>query len=116
MQLIGEIKAVNTSDGYYNLVVVDKNGDIFNLDGVKMTPSIDRCGYLHGSINGRNCSYHRIIAECFIPNPYGSKLDDESVRYIRKSDKSSYKLAKELEVDSSTIRDVRNNKTWRHVL
>ena len=128
-----------------------------------MTPSIDRSGYLHGLINGRSQSYHRIIAECFIPNPYNkhdvnhingiktdnraenlewstrsenvvhayktglelpvigvnhhsSKLDDESVRYIRQSNKSNYRLAKELGVDPSTIRDARNKKTWRHII
>lgn len=128
-----------------------------------MTPCIDRSGYLHGLINGRSRSYHRIIAECFVPNPYNkpdvnhingiktdnrveniewctrseniihayrtglenssvgvnhhaSKLNDDAVRYIRQSSKSSYELAKELNVDSSTIRDARNNKTWRHVI
>ena len=148
---------------YEGRYLVFPDGNIFNLDGVKMSPSIDRCGYLHGLINGRNHSYHRIIAECFIPNPYNkpdvnhingiktdnrvenlewctrsenvihayktgleqtvvgvnnhnSKLDDESVRYVRQSDKSSYKLAKELGVDPSTIRDVRKMKTWRHVI
>ena len=148
---------------YENRYLVFSNGDIFNLDGVKMAPSIDRSGYLHGLINGRNQSYHRIIAECFVPNPYNkhdvnhingiktdnraenlewstrseniahayriglekpviginnhnSKLDDDLVRYIRKSDKTNYRLAKELGVDPSTIRDARNNKTWRYVI
>ena len=148
---------------YEDRYLVFSNGDIFNLDGVKMRPSIDRCGYLHGLINGRNCSYHRIIAECFVHNPYNkhdinhingiktdnraenlewftrseniihayrtglerpvigvdnhnSKLDDELVRYIRQSNKSNYRLSKELGVDPSTIRDARNNKTWRHVI
>ncbi|MGM9969864.1 MAG: HD domain-containing protein [Anaeroplasma sp.] len=31
MQLIGEIKAINTSDKVYNFVVIDKNGEVFNL-------------------------------------------------------------------------------------
>ena len=148
---------------YEDNYLVFSNGDIFNLYGVKMTPSIDRSGYLHGLINGRSQSYHRIIAECFIPNPYNkhdvnhingiktdnraenlewstrsenvihayktglerlvigvnhhsSKLDYESVRYIRQSNKSNYRLAKELGVDPSTIRDARNKKTWRHII
>ena len=42
--------------------------------------------------------------------------DDGLVRYIRQSNKSNYKLAKELGVDPSTIRDARNKKTWRHII
>ena len=148
---------------YEDNYIVFSNGDIFNLNGHKMSPAIDKNGYLHGLINRKNHSYHRIIAECFIPNPYNktdinhingiktdnraenlewctrsknvihayrsglekhvvgidnhnSKLNDELVRYIRESNKNSYELAKELGVDSSTIRDVRNNKTWRHIV
>ena len=114
-------------------------------------------------INGRSRSYHRIIAECFIPNPcnkpdvnhingiktdnraenlewctrsenvihayktglehpvigtdnHNSKLNNELVRHIRQSSKSNYELAKELKVDPSTIRDVKNMKTWRHII
>lgn len=47
---------------------------------------------------------------------HSSKLDDELVRYIRQSNKSNYRLAKELGVDPSTIRDARNKKTWRHII
>ena len=148
---------------YEDRYLVFSNGDIFNLNGTKMSPSIDRCGYLHGLINGKDRSYHRIIAECFIPNPYNkpdinhingiktdnqsenlewctrsenvihayktgleqpvvgvnhhnSKLNDGLARYIRQSNKSNYGLAKELGVDPSTIRDVRNMKTWRHIV
>lgn len=45
-----------------------------------------------------------------------NKMLYDLVNYIRKSNKSSYKLAKELKVDPSTIRDVRNNKAWRHIV
>ena len=148
---------------YEDNYLVFSNGDIFNLDGHKMSPSVNRHGYLHGLINGKNRSYHIIIAECFVPNPYNkpdinhingiktdnrsenlewctrsenmihayktglerpvigvdhhnSKLDDELVCYIRQSNKSNYRLAKELGVDPSTIRDARNKKTWRHII
>lgn len=43
---------------------------------------IDRSGYLHGLINGRNRSYHRIIAECFVPNPY-NKHDVNHINGIK---------------------------------
>ena len=49
-------------------------------------------------------------------NHHSSKLDDKLVRYIRQSNKSNYRLAKELGVDPSTIRDARNKKTWRHII
>lgn len=47
---------------------------------------------------------------------HSSKLNDGLVRYIRRSNKSNYRLAKELGVDPSTIRDARNKKTWRHII
>ena len=49
-------------------------------------------------------------------NHHSSKLNDELVRYIRQNNKSDYRVAKELGVDPSTIRDVRNKKTWRHII
>ena len=148
---------------YENKYLVFSNGDIFNFDGKKMSPHIDRCGYLHGVINGKNRSYHRIIAECFVPNPYNkpdvnhingiktdnraenlewctrsenvihayktglehrvigtnnhnSKLNEKLIRYIRQSEISNYKLAKELGVDPSTIKNVKDKKTWRDVV
>lgn len=52
----------------WNKYIVCEDGDIFTLKGTKMIPSIDHCGYLHGSINGKTISYHRIIAECFCYN------------------------------------------------
>lgn len=148
---------------YEDKYVVFSNGDIFNINGIKMSPTTDQCGYLHGLINRRNCSYHRIVAECFVPNPYrkpdvnhingiktdnradnlewcnrsenvihaykiglecrsfgvqnhNSKLNDDAVRYIRKSNKRNSDLAKEFKVDPSTIRAIRNKETWRHVV
>lgn len=48
-------------------------------------------------------------------NHHGHKLTEIDVKYIRSSTKSSYDIAKELNVDSSTIRDVRRGKIWRHL-
>ena len=46
---------------------------------------------------------------------HNHKLTDKDIRYIRNSTESSYKIAKELNMDSSTVRDIRNGRTWRHV-
>lgn len=54
---------------YEDKYLVFDNGDIFNLHGSKMCPSINRDGYLTGIINRRSQSYHRIVAICFISNP-----------------------------------------------
>ena len=67
---------------YEDQYLVFSNGDIFNFDGVKMSPKINKCGYLHGLINGKDCSYHRIIAKCFIPNPY-NKTDVNHINGIK---------------------------------
>lgn len=65
----------NLEDGviYEDNYVVFGNGDVFNIHGRKMTPKKDRCGYLHGLINGRDKQYHRMIAECFVPNPHNKE-------------------------------------------
>lgn len=44
-----------------------------------------------------------------------SKLHDSDIIYIRTSDKTPSELAKELNVDRSTIRDIIKRKTWRHI-
>ncbi len=49
--------------------VVFPSGDVLNLYGRKMTPCVNREGYLAGIINGKTTSYHRIVAMAFIPNP-----------------------------------------------
>lgn len=56
---------------YEGNYIVFSNGDVFNLNGEKMHPSINRDGYLVGLINGHFQQYHILIAKCFIPNPNG---------------------------------------------
>lgn len=53
-----------------NYVVFD-NGMIFNLHGERMRGGINKSGYRHGIVNGKNRDYHKIIADCFVPNPNG---------------------------------------------
>lgn len=67
-----EIYGLDVNDGviYENNYIVFPSGDIFNIHGIKLKPAIDRHGYLHGNVNGRNVLWHIIIATCFIPNPY----------------------------------------------
>ena len=80
------------------------NNDISNLEWVSHSSNVK-----HAYDNGLE---KKVLGE----DHNGSKLNDELVRYIRKSNKSNYGLAKELGVDPSTIRDARNKKTWRHVI
>lgn len=153
---------VDDSVVFMNRYLAFPNGMIFNLHGEEMIGCIGRDGYIHGIFNGQNYDFHRIIASCFVANPYckpevnhingiktdnrainlewctrsenirhaydigleqvisgeshhNSKLTEGDIRYIRSSTKTSYSLAEELGVDSSTIRDIRNRRTWRHV-
>lgn len=45
-----------------------------------------------------------------------SKLTDDAVRIIRKSDLSGYELAELYGVSETTIRHARIGKTWRHIV
>lgn len=64
---------LNPDDGvvYENNYVVFRNGIIFNLHGKQMIGGVDRNGYRHGIIGRRNRDYHKVVADCFIPNPEG---------------------------------------------
>lgn len=44
-----------------------------------------------------------------------AKLNNELVLYIRGSEKSAYRLAKDLLVSKGTILNVRHRKTWNHI-
>lgn len=147
---------------YENNYLVFENGMIFNLQGERMTGNVGRGGYRHGIFNGRNRDHHKVIADCFIPNPgnlrdvnhkngnkldlrvenlertthadnvihayknglmkavYGekhphAKLTEDDVRYIRSSTKTTAELAREMNLHCTTVRDIRNRKSWRHV-
>lgn len=56
---------------YENNYIAFRNGMIFNLHGERMIGGVDRSGYRHGIIGRRNRDYHKVIADCFIPNPEG---------------------------------------------
>ena len=78
---------LNPDDGvvYENNYVAFENGMIFNLHGELMKGSVNKkTGYRQGIFNGRNRDHHKVLADCFIPNPHnlrdvnhknGNKLD-----------------------------------------
>lgn len=87
-RLISEIEKyglnIDESKVFEGRYLAFRNGMIFNLYGERMVGGVDRGGYRHGLFNGRNRDHHKIIAECFIPNPNdlrdvnhknGNKLD-----------------------------------------
>ena len=78
---------LNPDDGivYENKYVVFDNGMIFNIYGEQMIGAVGKDGYRHGIIARRNRDYHKVVADCFIPNPKklrdvnhknGNKLDN----------------------------------------
>lgn len=64
---------LNPDDGviYENNYVAFENGMIFNLHGERMVGAVNRNGYRQGIFNGRNRDYHKIIANCFLPDTDG---------------------------------------------
>ena len=61
------VYALNLNDCrvYKDKYLVFKNGMIFNLHGHLMRGALDRNGYRHGLLDGKNTLYHRVIAELF---------------------------------------------------
>lgn len=60
-----ETNCAVTNENY----VVFTTGEIYNLHGVKIVGKIDKNGYREVTLNGKQCTVHRIVAEAFIPNP-----------------------------------------------
>lgn len=48
-------------------------GNIYNRFGEPILGGVDRCGYREATINGKQKTIHKIIADTFIPNPNGFK-------------------------------------------
>jgi hypothetical protein len=45
-----------------------------------------------------------------------AKLTEDDVRYIRSTDETTYSLAQKFGVDRKAIRNIRQFKTWKHVV
>lgn len=85
-----------------------KNGNKLDLNVSNLERTTHADNIIHAYKNGLITIPHG-EAKC------NAKLNEDIVRYIRASDKSNYALSKELGVDSATIRDARNGKSWRYV-
>ena len=61
---------LNLEDGivYEDDYIVFENSDIFTMTGWKIKPELIR-GYLRCTLHHRPILVHRLVAECFIPNP-----------------------------------------------
>ena len=62
---------LNPDDGvvYEDNYIAFPNGMIFNLHGERMIGGVNKSGYRQGIFNGKNIDHHKIIADCFLPNP-----------------------------------------------
>lgn len=67
------VYALNLNDCrvYKDKYLVFKNGMIFNLHGHLMRGALDRNGYRHGLLDGKDTLYHRVIAELFCDKENG---------------------------------------------
>lgn len=52
-----------------NYTVFD-DGTIFGPSGLRVKPLMNPRGYMTCTMNGREVRIHRVVAECFIPNPF----------------------------------------------
>jgi hypothetical protein len=152
---------------YYGYKVYE-DGTIIGIRGWKLKPVLDSNGYLTLNIKKdklRTIRVHRILAECFLPNPDNlpvvnhkdgnklnnsisnlewctysynsihaqinkltpkpplhigvenkqSKLTEEQVIEIRKSNLNISELSLKYKVSKNSISNVINRKTWKHI-
>lgn len=61
-------------DGIY---IITRQGDVYRIlkNGrtVKRKGRLHTNGYIRATINGKDAYVHRLVAECFVANPYGYK-------------------------------------------
>ena len=64
---------LDPNDGkvYAEQYIAFPSGHILNLHGKEMIGAINRHGYRHVIVNGKNVNVHRIIAMLFVENPNG---------------------------------------------
>ena len=67
----------------YNDYLICGNGDVYSLKGKrarKLKPEVTAKGYLrvdlHKDTVRKHCRIHRLVAQAFIPNPYGFEVVD----------------------------------------
>lgn len=89
--------------------------DVNHKNGNKLDLNVDNLEYTTHSDNVIHAYRTGLTKPQIGEAHHNSKITEDDVRYIRTSDKSSSKLSAELGIDSSTIRDIRRRKTWRHV-
>ena len=101
-------------------------GNIYNQFGVLMIGSIDRHGYRHCILNGKNHNIHRIIAQTFIPNPNnfpcvnhkdGNKLNNsiDNLEWCTHSDNTSHAYREGLEKKQTGEEHHNHKLTWDDV-
>lgn len=89
--------------------------DVNHKNGIKLDLDIRNLERTTHADNIKHAYETGLERKVFGEDHHNHKLTEEDVRYIRSCDLSSYALARELRVDSSTIRDIRTRRTWRNV-
>lgn len=85
-----------------------KNGNKLDLNVSNLERTTHADNIIHAYKNGL---MHGQAGE----SNHNSKLTEVDVRYIRSSTKTTAELAREMGLHHTTVGDIRNGKTWRHV-
>ena len=93
----------------------DNKSQVNHINGIKTDNIVENLEWNTSLENIRHSIVNNLKKTARGEKSGSSKFKNEDILYIRESNKINYHLAKEYNVCITTITNIRNKKTWKHI-